>query len=137
MKYIVAEQELEVPEDVKISVKSRAIEVKGKHGTLKKAFRHIPLEIRHEKNKLHFRMWLQKKKRNALLNTVKSTIRNMIQGVSVGYKFRMVLAYSHFPIVANVIDNGKVPHPPLRPSKSKTSLVSRSTSASMPLKASP
>ena len=116
-----------MPEDVTVSVKSRAIEVKGKHGTLKKAFKHIPIEIRKDQSKLHFRMWLQKKKRNALLNTVKSTIRNMIQGVSVGYKFRMVLAYSHFPIVANVIDNGKVPPSPRRQSKSRTSSASRST----------
>ena len=53
-------------------------------------------------------MWLQKKKRNAVLGTVRSTIRNMFQGVSVGYKFKMVLAYSHFPIVVNIIDNGTV-----------------------------
>jgi large subunit ribosomal protein L9e len=48
-------------------------------------------------------MWLQKKKRNAVLGTVKSIIRNMISGVSVGYKFKMVLAYAHFPIVVNII----------------------------------
>jgi len=57
---------------------------------------------------IKFRMWLQKKKRNAVLGTVRSTIRNMINGVTNGYKFRMVLAYSHFPIVVNVIENGKV-----------------------------
>lgn len=52
-------------------------------------------------------MWLQKKKRNAVLGTVRSIIRSMITGVTTGYKFRMVLAYSHFPIVANVLDNRK------------------------------
>ena len=66
-----------------------------------------------EKNKkgspaLKFRMWLQKKKRNAVLGTVRSTIRNMINGVTNGYKFKMVLAYSHFPIVVNIIENGRV-----------------------------
>ena len=53
-------------------------------------------------------MWLQKKKRNAVLGTVKSVIRNMLNGVTTGYKFKMVLAYSHFPIVVNVLDGGKV-----------------------------
>jgi large subunit ribosomal protein L9e len=53
-------------------------------------------------------MWLQKKKRNAVLGTVRSIIRNMINGVTNGYKFKMVLAYSHFPIVVNVIEGGKV-----------------------------
>ena len=53
-------------------------------------------------------MWLQKKKRNAVLGTVRSIIRNMINGVTNGYKFKMVLAYAHFPIVVNIVDNGRV-----------------------------
>jgi large subunit ribosomal protein L9e len=131
MKYIVAEQDLEIPEDVNVEVKARQVTVKGKLGTLKKAFKHIPIEIYKDKsaksgkNILKFKMWLQKKKRNAAIGTIKSIIRNMITGVSVGYKFKMVLAYSHFPIVANVIENGRVPPPLPRPSKSKTSWASR------------
>jgi large subunit ribosomal protein L9e len=57
---------------------------------------------------IKFRMWLQKKKRNAVLGTVRSTIRNMVNGVTNGYKFRMVLAYAHFPVVVNIIENGRV-----------------------------
>ena len=57
---------------------------------------------------IKFRMWLQKKKRNAGLGTVRSTIRNMVNGVTNGYKFRMVLAYAHFPVVVNIIENGRV-----------------------------
>ena len=63
-----------------------------------------------KKDCIKFRMWLQKKKRNALLGTVRSVIRNMMNGVTKGYKFKMVLAYSHFPIVVNVIEGGKVTH---------------------------
>ena len=113
MKYIVSEQELEIPEGVTVDVKSRTVTVKGKLGTLTKSFKHIPFEMVKDKNKkgipaLKFRMWLQKKKRNAVLGTVRSTIRNMINGVTNGYKFKMVLAYSHFPIVVNIIENGRV-----------------------------
>ena len=114
MKFIVSEQDLEIPEDVTVTVNAREVTVKGKLGTLTKAFKHIPIEIYKDKSAksgksiLKFKMWLQRKKRNAALGTIKSTIRNMIQGVSVGYKFKMVLAYSHFPIVVNVIENGRV-----------------------------
>ena len=113
MKYIVSEQELEIPNGVTVDVNARTVSVKGPLGKLTKSFTHIPFEIRKENTKksnkpgLRFRMWLQKKKRNAVLGTVRSIIRNMIQGVTVGYKFRMVLAYSHFPIVVNVLDGGK------------------------------
>jgi large subunit ribosomal protein L9e len=31
----------------------------------------------------------------------------MIRGVTSGYKFKMVLAYAHFPIIANIIEGGK------------------------------
>lgn len=130
MKYIVAEQELDIPEGVSVEVKAREVVVKGKLGTLTRRFKHVPIEIRKDVSKantptLKFRMWLQKKKRNAVLGTVRSTVRNMITGVSVGYKFKMVLAYSHFPIVVNVIDNGRVTLALFRPSRSRTSLASR------------
>ena len=98
---------------MEVEVKARKVVVKGKLGTLTQSFRHIPIEIfkgksKANKNALRFRMWLQKKKRNAAIGSIRSTIRNMVTGVTVGYKFKMVLAYSHFPIVVNVIDNGRV-----------------------------
>ena len=123
MKYIVSEQDLEIPEGVTVDVKARQVNVKGKLGKLSKAFKHIPIEIfksksaKSGKDALKFKMWLQRKKRNAAIGTVKSTIRNMITGVSTGYKFKMVLAYSHFPIVVNVIENGRVLNSLYRPSK--------------------
>lgn len=131
MKYIVAEQELQIPEGVEIDVKSRQVEVKGKLGKLKRSFKHIPMEIykskgdKDKKSSIKFRMWLQKKKRNAALGTIKSTVKNMVQGVTVGYKFKMVLAYSHFPIVVNVIENGRVFIALFRLSKLRTSWDSR------------
>jgi large subunit ribosomal protein L9e len=43
MKYIVAEQDLEIPEGITVDVKAREISVKGKLGTLKKSFKHVPI----------------------------------------------------------------------------------------------
>ncbi len=96
-----------------MEVKSRGVTVKGKLGTLTKSFKHIPFEMVKDKKKngnpaLKFRMWLQKKKTNAVLGTVRSTIQNMIKGVTNGYKFKMILAYSHFPIAIYLSDKGRV-----------------------------
>lgn len=96
-----------------MEVKSRGVTVKGKLGTLTKSFKHIPFEMVKDKNKngypaLKFTMWLQKKKTNAVLGTVRSTIRNMIKGVTNGYKFKMVLAYSHFPIAVYLFDKVRI-----------------------------
>jgi large subunit ribosomal protein L9e len=131
MKYIVAEQDLEIPEGVEVVVKARTVTVKGPLGQLIKAFKHIPIEIYKDKSAksgksiLKFKIWLQKKKRNASIGTIKSTIRNMITGVTVGYKFKMVLAYSHFPIVVNIIENGRVLLYLYSLLRSRTSWVSR------------
>jgi large subunit ribosomal protein L9e len=46
MKFIVAEQELEIPEGVSVDLKARKIAVKGKLGTLTRSFKHIPIDIR-------------------------------------------------------------------------------------------
>ena len=45
MKYIVSEQELEIPEGVTVDIKSRQVTVTGKLGTLVKTFKHIPFEM--------------------------------------------------------------------------------------------
>ena len=42
MKYIVSEQELPIPDNVEVSVKSRVVTVKGPLGKLTKTFKHIP-----------------------------------------------------------------------------------------------
>ena len=48
MKYILAEQELEIPEGVTVEVRAREVVVKGKLGTLTRRFKHVPIEIRKE-----------------------------------------------------------------------------------------
>lgn len=52
-------------------------------------------------------MWLAKRRQRAQVISVKSQIENLIRGVQTGYKFKMRLAYAHFPIQAVVEDKGK------------------------------
>ena len=113
MKYILSEKDLEIPENIEIEVKSRVIEVKGPLGKLRRSFKHVPFDMRKikdeksKKNRIIFQMWNQRRKQAAVLGSVRGTISNMIRGVTTGYKFKMVLAYAHFPIIANVLDGGK------------------------------
>lgn len=115
MKYILAEKDLEIPDNIEIEVKSRVVTVKGPLGKLTKSFKHVPFDMRKtkdantKKSKLIFQMWNQKRKQIAVLGSVRGIINNMVRGVTSGYKFKMVLAYAHFPIIANVLDGGKVP----------------------------
>jgi len=115
MKYILSEKDLEIPDNIDVEVKSRVIVVKGPLGKLTRSFKHVPFDLRKvtdqktKKSRLVFQMWNQRRKQAAVLGSVRGTISNLIRGVTTGYKFKLVLAYAHFPIIANIIEGGKVP----------------------------
>lgn len=54
--------------------------------------------------RIGFRVWMASRKQAATVRTVRSQVSNMIRGVTTGYKFKMVLAYAHFPIHVNILD---------------------------------
>jgi large subunit ribosomal protein L9e len=45
MKYILTEDHIEIPDGITVNAKSKKIEVTGPLGTLKKAFKHVPISI--------------------------------------------------------------------------------------------
>ena len=62
-------------------MKSRVVEVKGPLGTIKRSFKHAPVDIQKKDGKVSVRMWLAKYKQAASVNTIGSHIRNMVNGV--------------------------------------------------------
>ncbi|CAD8187041.1 unnamed protein product [Paramecium octaurelia] len=116
MKYILTEEHVEIPEKIEIKVKSKKVEVKGPRGILNRNFKHASLDIqvqkklkkqsKKEKSRVSIRMWQSQRKQRCQVNSVAAQIKNMIRGVTSGYKFKMVLAYAHFPIIINLLDKG-------------------------------
>ena len=85
MRDILKTEELEIPDNVTVSVKSRVIVVTGPRGTLTKNIRHINMDVRLVKgksNKVTLAVWQGNRKHVACLRTVKSLITNMITGVT-------------------------------------------------------
>jgi len=85
MRDILQTEELDIPEAVTVSVKSRVIEVTGPRGTLTKNVRHVNMDIRlikGKKNKVTLAVWQGTRKHVACLRTIKSLITNMITGVT-------------------------------------------------------
>lgn len=102
MRDIIKEEELEVPEGVKISVKSRILKVTGARGTLTKNLRHIDLEIEKKKNKIKLLVWHGTRKHVACLRTVKAHIENMITGVTkviINYSDKLVIQSNYQLII--------------------------------------
>ncbi|EHA53951.1 60S ribosomal protein L9A [Pyricularia oryzae] len=108
MKYIHSEELLEVPEGVKISIKSRLITVEGPRGKLTKSLNHIAVTFSQpSKNVIGIEIHHGKRKDVATLRTVRTLINNLIIGVTKGYKYKMRYVYAHFPINVNVEKNNE------------------------------
>ena len=107
MKTPVQEETVKVPKGIKITIKARKVEVTGKHGTPKREFKHLPIEMwtaasRHE---VRARMYFAKSKQLSMLRSVSSNINNLFDGDASKFEYRMRLVYAHFPINASITNN--------------------------------
>ncbi|KAL2182692.1 ribosomal protein L6 [Thermothelomyces heterothallicus CBS 203.75] len=106
MRYIHSEETLEVPENVKVSIKSRLVTVEGPRGKLTKDLSHIAVNFSVvKKNVIGIEIHHGSRKNVAALRTVRTIINNLIIGVTKGFKYKMRYVYAHFPINVNVEKN--------------------------------
>jgi large subunit ribosomal protein L9e len=86
MRDIIKTEELDIPSNVEITVKSRLITVTGPRGTLTKNVRHVDMDIRVLKEKkttkVTLAVWQGGRKHIACLRTIRSLINNMVTGVT-------------------------------------------------------
>merc|ERR1712232_1187369 len=105
----VQEESITVPKGVKITIKSKQVEVSGKYGTLSRNFKHLPIELwlAASGHEVRARMYFAKSKQLSMLRSVCSHINNLFDGVEKQFEYRMRLVYAHFPINANITNGGK------------------------------
>ncbi|KAG5518454.1 hypothetical protein PMAC_002849 [Pneumocystis sp. 'macacae'] len=119
MREIYKQVELVLPADVTVSAKARIVRVAGPRGELTKSFRHIDIDIALvQQRRLVLAIWHGGKKHLACLRTVQSLIKNMVVGVTQGFRYKvgvggcaavtvqMRFVYAHFPINVSVSDDG-------------------------------
>ncbi|KAL5709560.1 60S ribosomal protein L9B [Ranunculus cassubicifolius] len=108
MKTIRTTETMEIPESVKIKVKAKQIIVQGKRGKLTRDFKHLNLDfelitdIDTGVKKLKVDSWFGTKKSSASIRTALTHVRNLITGVTKGYRYKMRFVYAHFPINASI-----------------------------------
>jgi large subunit ribosomal protein L9e len=111
MKYISKTHKVIIPDEVQVDVKARKVVVKGPRGTVEKEFKHIKADIikkeGEEKGKkikyLEVTIYLSTYKQSAILYTLCTHIKSMIDGVISGYRYKMVCVKKHFPISVSVV----------------------------------
>ena len=98
------ETEIDIPSGVTVTLKSNILQVNGPVGKGHKSFKKIPVNIEVKDNKIILKATGTRKKHYAILNTSKSLIKTMCNGVLKGYTIKMKIVYSHFPVTVQVED---------------------------------
>ena len=101
------EETVKVPKGIKITIKAKKVEVAGKHGTPKRDFKHLPIEMwtAASGHEVRARMYSAKAKQLSMLRSVSSHINSLFDGDTSTFEYRMRLVYAHFPINANITNN--------------------------------
>ncbi len=96
-------KELIIPEGVNVELAGNKAKVRGTKGEIEKSLQ-ISKEIKIEKqdNKIKISSESERRKVKALVGTNIAYIRNMIEGVTKGYTYKLKVVYSHFPITVKV-----------------------------------
>ena len=96
------EQFVEIPNGVTVTQKKNMLLFQGPLGKTHKSFRSIPVNIEIQDKKVRLTAQGQRKREYAVLNTARSIIRNICEGLVNGYTINMKIVFAHFPITVKV-----------------------------------
>jgi len=102
------ERKISIQDSVEVSIEGKKIVVKGAKGEITRNFRdprfEKSLSIEKTDGEIVIKTTRDTKKLRAIAGTVEAHIKNMMFGVTVGYKYTMKIFYTHFPINVTIKD---------------------------------
>jgi len=101
------QDEVVIPDGVTVTLNKHMLAFIGPLGKTYKSFRSIPVNIEVIEGKIIIKATGTKKRDYAILHTARSIIRNICEGLIVGYTIKMKVVYAHFPVTVKV-DGNKV-----------------------------
>jgi large subunit ribosomal protein L6 len=96
------QDEVVIPEGVKVTQNKNMLSFVGPLGKTFKSFRRIPVNIEVTEDKVILKTIGFRKRDYAILHTARSIIRNICEGLIVGYTIKMKVVYAHFPITVKI-----------------------------------
>ncbi len=96
---------VEVPEGVTVTLNKHMLQVQGPLGKTFKSFKKIPVNLEVNDGKVQLKAQGSRKKDYAIMNTAKSLISNLCEGIVDGYTVKMKVVYAHFPVTVKTKDN--------------------------------
>lgn len=103
VEYGIITKEVPIPENIKsVKIDGKMITVVGNLGTLSKDFSHAKsVQIEKKDDKIRLAVNFPKKFDKALIGTVQAHLNNLFEGTTYGYKYKLKIVFSHFPIRVN------------------------------------
>lgn len=105
---VYASRTIEVPAGVTVEIAGSKVKVKGPKGELEKDFSHARgVSLRMEDNKVIVESFFPRARELALVGSLAAHIKNMILGVTRGFRYKLKIIYVHYPITVKV-EKGRV-----------------------------
>ncbi|MEZ0319303.1 MAG: 50S ribosomal protein L6 [Pyrobaculum sp.] len=107
MHVVYAVEEVEAPDGVKVSVEKTGpfdyvVRVKGPLGELVKEFKNTPVVMSVRDGKIVMEVINAKKREYGILGAYRGVLRNMFLGVTRGWRYKLKVIYTHFPMLVKV-----------------------------------
>ncbi len=96
-------EEIEVPDKVSVEIEGYRVRVRGPKGTVEKDFSYARgVRIYVENGKVVVECFFADRKLKAQAYSVVSHIKNSIDGVLRGYRYKLKIVHTHFPISVKI-----------------------------------
>jgi large subunit ribosomal protein L6 len=101
-------KKVDIPEGVEVRVEGSRVIVKGPKGELSRDFSHAKgVLMRVDDGKFIVETYFARSRERAMVGTIAAHVKNMITGVTKGFRYKLKIIFSHFPINVRV-DGDKV-----------------------------
>ena len=101
-------REVSFPEQVTVRIEGRSLTVKGPLGSLSEDLSHLPVTLTLGHGQVELETRWPRKREIGMLGTAAAHVRNMIRGVTQGYRYDLRTVYAHFPVTVKVDEKAKV-----------------------------
>lgn len=102
-RVVAIREEIEIPDKVSVEIDGRRIKVRGPKGIVERDFSYAKgVRIYLENNKVVVESFFADRKLKAQTYSIVSHIRNAIEGVLRGYRYKLRIVHTHFPISVRV-----------------------------------
>ena len=98
---------IQVPDGVTVEVNGSTLKVRGPLGALQEDLSHLPVSFSQKGQEVQVSVVWPRKREIGMLGTAAAHIRNMIKGVTKGYRYNLRTVYAHFPVTVRVDEKTK------------------------------